>query len=95
MQRNPGCPTIEAELESALVKAGAISEQNAGSFMKVGLNLQTYNKNSYDSFKKVILLDLWQMQNMMRARGGVGQGRSHIRAEYRQLHEGTAANRLY
>jgi tRNA U38,U39,U40 pseudouridine synthase TruA len=37
MQRNPGCPTIEAELEAALVKAGAISEQNAGSFMKVGL----------------------------------------------------------
>jgi tRNA pseudouridine38-40 synthase len=35
MQRNPGCPTIEAELESALVKAGAISDQNAGSFMKV------------------------------------------------------------
>lgn len=35
MQRNPGFPTIEAELESALVKMGAISEQNAGSFMKV------------------------------------------------------------
>eukprot|EP00879_Flechtneria_rotunda_P024275 GHRR01025727.1.p1 GENE.GHRR01025727.1~~GHRR01025727.1.p1 ORF type:complete len:494 (+),score=222.50 GHRR01025727.1:219-1700(+) len=35
MQRNPGFPTIEADLESALVKAGAISEQNAGSFVKI------------------------------------------------------------
>eukprot|EP00775_Hariotina_reticulata_P008792 gene8792-8971_t len=35
MQRNPNMPTIEAELESALVKAGAISDQNAGSFQKV------------------------------------------------------------
>eukprot|EP00878_Enallax_costatus_P017892 GHUV01018804.1.p1 GENE.GHUV01018804.1~~GHUV01018804.1.p1 ORF type:complete len:472 (+),score=148.98 GHUV01018804.1:87-1418(+) len=35
MQRNPGFPTIEAELETALVKAGAISDKNAGSFMKI------------------------------------------------------------
>jgi hypothetical protein len=35
MQRNPGCRTIESELEGALVKAGAVSQQNAGSFSKV------------------------------------------------------------
>lgn len=37
MQRNPGARTIESELESALAAAGAISEQNAGSFQKVGV----------------------------------------------------------
>jgi hypothetical protein len=41
MQRNPNMPTIEAELEAALVKAGAISDQNAGSFQKVMLTAPT------------------------------------------------------
>jgi tRNA U38,U39,U40 pseudouridine synthase TruA len=35
MQRNPGFPTIEEELERALVKAGAIPEEYAGSFVGV------------------------------------------------------------
>jgi tRNA pseudouridine38-40 synthase len=35
LQRNPGCKTIEAELEKAIVKAGGIDEWNAGSFTKV------------------------------------------------------------
>ncbi len=35
MQRNPPYPTIEAELESAMHKAGAISDLNANSFHKV------------------------------------------------------------
>lgn len=35
MQHNPGCKTIEGELGSALNKAGAISNENAGEFSKV------------------------------------------------------------
>ncbi len=35
MQRNPGYPSIEAELEKAICKAGGISEANAESFTKV------------------------------------------------------------
>lgn len=35
MQRNPGCPTIEEELERAFVKAGAIPQSLAGSFTAV------------------------------------------------------------
>ena len=35
MQRNPGCASIEDELERALVKAGAIPEHLAGSFVGV------------------------------------------------------------
>lgn len=35
MQRNPPLPTIEGELERALVAAGCISEANANSFSKV------------------------------------------------------------
>lgn len=35
MQRNPGCKTIEAELEQAIHKAGGISDDNAGDFVKV------------------------------------------------------------
>lgn len=35
MQRNPGCKTIEAELEAAIHRAGGISDCNAGSFLKV------------------------------------------------------------
>lgn len=40
MQRNPNCPTIESELEGALVKAGAISKENAGSFHKASVTAQ-------------------------------------------------------
>jgi hypothetical protein len=36
MQRNPGCPSIEEELERAFVKAGAIPPHLAGSFQGVG-----------------------------------------------------------
>jgi hypothetical protein len=39
MQRQPGFKTIETDLEAAMVKAGAISEQNAGSFTKVILGV--------------------------------------------------------
>ena len=35
MQRNPGYPSIEGELEKAICKAGGISEANADSFTKV------------------------------------------------------------
>ena len=35
MQRNPGVVTIEGELEAAIVKAGGISDANAGDFGKV------------------------------------------------------------
>ena len=35
MQRNPGYPSIEGELEKAICKAGGISEANAESFTKV------------------------------------------------------------
>eukprot|EP00242_Pyramimonas_sp_CCMP2087_P004881 CAMPEP_0198214758 /NCGR_PEP_ID=MMETSP1445-20131203/43846_1 /TAXON_ID=36898 /ORGANISM="Pyramimonas sp., Strain CCMP2087" /LENGTH=452 /DNA_ID=CAMNT_0043890079 /DNA_START=163 /DNA_END=1521 /DNA_ORIENTATION=- len=35
MQRNPGVETIEEDLEKAIVKAGGISEANAGDFTKV------------------------------------------------------------
>ncbi len=35
MQHNPGCKTIEGELGSAMNKAGAISDENAGDFSKV------------------------------------------------------------
>lgn len=35
MQRNPGFPSIEEELERALVKAGAIPEHLAGDFVGV------------------------------------------------------------
>jgi hypothetical protein len=35
MQRNPGCPTIEEDLERALVRAAAIPEELAGSFVGV------------------------------------------------------------
>jgi len=35
MQRNPGFPSIEEEIERALVKAGAIPEALAGSFVGV------------------------------------------------------------
>ena len=40
MQRNPGYPSIEAELEKAICKAGGISEANAESFTKVKAALQ-------------------------------------------------------
>lgn len=36
LQRNPGSKTIESELEAAIVRAGGISKENAGSFAKVG-----------------------------------------------------------
>lgn len=36
MQRNPGYPSIEGELEKAICNAGGISEANAESFTKVG-----------------------------------------------------------
>lgn len=42
MQRNPGYPSIEGELEKAICKAGGISEANADSFTKVRAFL--YNK---------------------------------------------------
>jgi hypothetical protein len=42
MQRNPPYPTIEAELEQAFVKAGAIAELNAGSFTKASIWLSTW-----------------------------------------------------
>ena len=35
MQRNPGYPSIEGELEKAICKAGGISKANADSFTKV------------------------------------------------------------
>ncbi|DBB17512.1 TPA: hypothetical protein ACH3X3_002579 [Trebouxia sp. C0006] len=35
MQRNPGYPSIEGELEKAICKAGGISEANAESFTKI------------------------------------------------------------
>ena len=35
MQRNPGYPSIEGELEKAICKAGGISAANAESFSKV------------------------------------------------------------
>ena len=35
MQRNPGYPSIEGELEKAICKAGGISAANADSFSKV------------------------------------------------------------
>lgn len=35
MQRQPGKPTLEEELERALTAAGAISPDNAGDFFKV------------------------------------------------------------
>ena len=35
MQYNPGARTIEGELEAAMVRAGAISKDNAGDFTKV------------------------------------------------------------
>ncbi|EIE26889.1 pseudouridine synthase, partial [Coccomyxa subellipsoidea C-169] len=38
MQHNPGCKTIEGELGSAMNKAGAISDENAGDFSKVQWN---------------------------------------------------------
>jgi tRNA U38,U39,U40 pseudouridine synthase TruA len=37
MQRQPGKPTLEEELERALTAAGAISPDNAGDFFKVML----------------------------------------------------------
>ncbi len=40
MQRNPGYPSIEGELEKAICKAGGISEANAESFTKVNSALQ-------------------------------------------------------
>jgi len=40
MQRNPGYPSIEGELEKAICKAGGISEANAESFTKVKAALQ-------------------------------------------------------
>ena len=35
MQNNPGARTIEGELGAAMVRAGAISKENAGDFTKV------------------------------------------------------------
>jgi tRNA U38,U39,U40 pseudouridine synthase TruA len=35
MQHNPGMATIEGEVMKALHKAGAVSDENAGDFLKV------------------------------------------------------------
>jgi len=35
MQANPGVTTIESVLEAAIHRAGGISDNNAGSFLKV------------------------------------------------------------
>ena len=42
MQRNPGYPSIEGELEKAICKAGGISEANADSFTKVSATPDAY-----------------------------------------------------
>ena len=39
MQSNPGQRTVESELEAAVVKAGGISQDNAGSFSKARARL--------------------------------------------------------
>lgn len=54
MQRNPGARTIEGELEEALVKSGAISKANAGSFSKVRLTLAALTP-----FRTLTPLTLW------------------------------------
>jgi len=38
MQMNPGVATIEGTLEAAIHRAGGISDDNAGSFLKVPLS---------------------------------------------------------
>lgn len=43
MQANPGQKTIESELESAIHKAGGISDANAGSFSKVDIPYSSWS----------------------------------------------------
>ncbi len=38
-QWQPGCPTIEGELEAALLRAGGMSAADAGSFVRVSMGM--------------------------------------------------------
>lgn len=58
MQRNPNARTIEATLEQAIVEAGGVSDQNAGSFTKVSWSRSARTDKGVSALGQVVSMKL-------------------------------------
>lgn len=81
MQRNPPHPTIEAELERALVAAGCIAHQNASSFNKVHWMRAARTDKGVSAVCQVVSARLVMVQNR---RGDEGEGEDEGGQEQQQ-----------